>query len=240
MWIKVICFHLILLKRVNSKKLIVDQSERNKNSRFLSCKNIFDVKYTFLLFISVFSPRSLPKILPLVGWGGISPRSLSKFTPRFLPKNPPPWAGNWMLTYSKHLSKFFPPAAGWKHNTILEMYINWNGLPRPLLGPQNFFRRRRAKSITRFHEMYVNWNDLLRPLLEPQIFFACGELKTYHAFKKCMLTGMATAASSKNIFHKKNFCTQNFSKTFNKNSPPPPIYFEKKTLLFILFRWEWS
>ena len=72
--------------------------------------------------------------------GGIFPRSL--------PKNSPLWAGNWMRTCRKHLSNCFPPAAGWKHKTILEMYINWNGLPRPLLGTQNFFRLRWAKSIT--------------------------------------------------------------------------------------------
>ena len=80
------------------------------------------------------------KFPPRVG-GGFAPRSLSKnsllrgISPRFLPKNPPLWAGN-MLTCSKHLSNYSPPAAGWKHNIILEMYINWNGL---LLGPQNVF-----------------------------------------------------------------------------------------------------
>ena len=45
------------------------------------------------------------------------------------------------------------------------------GLPQPLLGPQMFFRLRRAKNITHILEIYINWNGLPRPLLEPQNFF---------------------------------------------------------------------
>jgi hypothetical protein len=48
--------------------------------------------------------------------------------------------------------------------------INWIRLPWLVLGPQNFFRLRQAKYITRFQEIYINWNRLPRPLLGPQIF----------------------------------------------------------------------
>ena len=167
------------------------------------CMHTFDPKCSsiFISFdwISVFcpsyregiSPRSLPKIsLPFGGDVTLDPFQKippsgrrQEISPRFLPNNFPLWAGNWILTCSKHLSNFFLPAAGWKHNTILEMYINWNGLPRPLLGPQNCFRLRRAKSITRFHKMYVNWNDLTRPLLQPQEFFRLRQVEKIPRFQ---------------------------------------------------------
>ena len=42
---------------------------------------------------------------------------------------------------------------------------NWDKIPSPLLGPQNFFRLQRAENLTRFQEMYINWDHLLYVIL---------------------------------------------------------------------------